>query len=128
MVSLLELGEIPSPTNKVQTSSFLSNNAQASLVITTKCMADVAGMQSYQYSCRITDPAKLLYSKSWCGGHEFREGQCVYIPGGWGIKIYRIANGKHPVSPGSEGVKGNPSPDAATDLCNGEGTIFLAVQ
>lgn len=59
------------------------------------------------------------------GGHE---GQCMYTPGGWEIKMHRIANGKHPVSPGSEGVKGNPSTDASTDLCNGEGTIFPAVQ
>lgn len=42
---LLELGEIPSPTNKVQTLGFLSNNDQALLVITTKSVADAAGMQ-----------------------------------------------------------------------------------
>lgn len=84
-MSLLELGEIPSPTNKVQTSGFLSNNAQASLVITTMCMARAAGMQ--RQFLRITDPTELLYSRSWCGGHEFRERQCVYIPGGWEIKI-----------------------------------------
>lgn len=51
----------------------------------------------------------------------------MYISGG-GTETGRIANRKHPVSPGSEGVKGNPSPDASTDLCNGEGIIFPAVQ
>lgn len=42
----------------------------------------------------------------------------MYVPGGWEIKSHRKDNGEHPVSPGSEGVKGNPSPDASTDLCN----------
>lgn len=53
--------------------------------------------------------------------------ECIFLGGG-GIEMGRIANRRHPVSPGSEGVKGNPSPDASTDLCNGEGTIFPAVQ
>lgn len=85
MVSLLELGEIPSPTNKVQTSGVLSNNAQASLVITTMSMARAAGMQ--RQFLRITDPTELFYSRSWCGGQEFRERQYVYIPEGLEIKI-----------------------------------------
>lgn len=52
----------------------------------------------------------------------------MYVPGGWEIKSHREDNGEHPVSPGSEGVKGNPSPDASTDLCNRERTIFPTVQ
>lgn len=38
----------------------------------------------------------------------------MYIPEGWEIEIHRKDNGDHPVSPGSKGVKGNPSPDAST--------------
>lgn len=60
------------------------------------------------------------------GRSSERGRECICLVGGF--EIGRRANGKHSVLPGSEGVKGNPISDASTDLCNGEGTIFPAVQ
>jgi len=101
---------------------------QHRLVIAKKSMADAAATQ--RQSCRVTLQQVIAW-RAWV------QRGAVSVYSGWGgrgvgvvgwIETCRIANRKHPVSPGSEGVNGNPSPGASMDLCNGKGTIFPAVQ